>query len=249
MSKPYRKELSGTKNEYGSEIISFAYMKNKSSYWNCKCACGTEFVVRGADFSNGHTKSCGCGQSNRKKYNPNTQGYKIKNLSNQRFGKLVVLKDTGKRDSSRCVIWQCQCDCGRVAEISSHSLRQGAVSCGQCNASKGEIKIASILLENNIAFETQKTFDDFRYEDTNRQGRFDFFVQQKYIIEFDGIQHFDIRFGWNNQENFEKNANRDRIKNEWCKQHNIPIIRIPYSHLNKITLNDLLLETSTFIIK
>ena len=82
MKKPYRKELTGIKNEYGSEILSFAYIKNRSAYWNCRCACGQEFVVRGADFSNGHTKSCGCSQKNRKTYNPETQKYKIKDLTN-----------------------------------------------------------------------------------------------------------------------------------------------------------------------
>lgn len=249
MSKPYRKELTGLTNDYGSTIISFAYMKNKSSYWNCKCACGTEFVVRGADFSNGHTKSCGCHKISRKKYNPETQKYKIKDLTNQRFGKLKVIKDSGKRDSGRCVIWICECDCGHIAEISSHCLRQGTVSCGQCKASKGEITIANILLENNIPFETQKSFDTLRFDDTNRKGFFDFYVNNKYIIEFDGIQHYDIRFGWNNEENFLRNQYHDLLKNNWCKQNNIPLIRIPYTHLNSLTLQDLLLETSSFIVQ
>ena len=36
------------------------------------------------------------------------------------------------------------------------------------------------------------------------------------------------------------------IKNHWCKDNNIPIIRIPYTHLDNLELSDLLLETSPF---
>jgi len=38
------------------------------------------------------------------------------------------------------------------------------------------------------------------------------------------------------------------IKNQWCKNNNIPLIRIPYTHLEDLRLEDLLLETSQFII-
>ena len=38
------------------------------------------------------------------------------------------------------------------------------------------------------------------------------------------------------------------FKNEWCKNNNIPIIRIPYAHLKELKIEDLLLETSQFIV-
>jgi len=38
------------------------------------------------------------------------------------------------------------------------------------------------------------------------------------------------------------------IKNQWCKENNIPLIRIPYTHLQDLCLEDLQLETSQFII-
>ena len=41
---------------------------------------------------------------------------------------------------------------------------------------------------------------------------------------------------------------RDIIKTQWCKDNNIPLIRIPYWHLKELKLEDLLLETSKFII-
>jgi len=38
------------------------------------------------------------------------------------------------------------------------------------------------------------------------------------------------------------------IKNTYCKEHNIPLIRIPYTHYNDLCIEDLLLETSNYII-
>ena len=41
---------------------------------------------------------------------------------------------------------------------------------------------------------------------------------------------------------------RDAFKNEWCKENNILLIRIPYWHLKDLCIEDLKLETSKFII-
>lgn len=165
--------------------------------------------------------------------------HKIIDLTNQTFGQLQVLEDTGRRTKDRNVIWKCQCSCGNIVEISSHTLRQGQISCG-CNKSKGELKIAQLLMEANIPFETQKTFNDCYFE-SGWPAKFDFFVQNKYIIEYDGIQHYSERVGWNTPEQFQKIKERDAYKNQWCVEHNIPIIRIPYTKYNTLTIEDLLL--------
>ena len=59
----------------------------------------------------------------------------------------------------------------------------------------------------------------------------------------------DYNTTWNNKENFLKTQERDVLKNQWCKDNNIPLIRIPYWHLKDLCLEDLLLETSKFIVK
>ena len=98
-----------------------------------------------------------------------------------------------------------------------------------------------MLIEAGIPFESQKTFETCRFPDTNFLAKFDFFVNNKYLIEFDGIQHFDVRFGWNSKENFENTQKRDKFKDDWCKKNNIPLIRIPYTKLDTLSLQDLLL--------
>ena len=122
------------------------------------------------------------------------------------------------------------------------------MSCGCKKFSKGEKKIYELLTSANISFIQQ-------YKNSNckdiKELPFDFFVDNKYIIEFDGEQHFEYKEnkGWNNIENFNKTQEHDKIKYQWCFDNNISIIRIPYTHLNKLCIEDLLLETSSFIVR
>ena len=55
---------------------------------------------------------------------------KIKDITGQRFGKLVVLEQLDKR-YNRQVVWKCQCDCGNITEVAGGNLRSGHIkSCG-----------------------------------------------------------------------------------------------------------------------
>ena len=119
-------------------------------------------------------------------------------------------------------------------------------SCGCLKASIGEQKIEELLTKNDILFVKEKTFDSCLLTDSiYSHARFDFYIENKYLIEFDGVQHFrDGCFGHNLKERQEKDA----IKNQWCRDNNIPLIRIPYTHLDELTIEDLVLETSQFII-
>ena len=88
------------------------------SMWHCVCACGKEKDVTAYDLTSGHTRSCGCMVSNNK------------DLTGQRFGRLVALYPTDQRKYNR-VVWHCKCDCGREADYASTTLRSGlAISCG-----------------------------------------------------------------------------------------------------------------------
>ena len=52
-----------------------------------------------------------------------------KDLTNQRFGRLTVIEEAGRRGGE--VTWRCQCDCGREKIISGKSIRLGRTkSCG-----------------------------------------------------------------------------------------------------------------------
>lgn len=111
-------------------------------------------------------------------------------------------------------------------------------SCGH-ERSKGEQKIRSILLSENINFVQEKCFKDCINQKTNGQLRFDFYLPDyNCCIEYDGIQHFkDV--GWK-EEHLEDTQHRDKIKNQYCNEHNITLIRIPYSDYSIIDSNYIL---------
>ena len=102
---------------------------------------------------------------------------------------------------------------------------------------------------NNIYYEQQKTFSNCIFPNTKGLAKFDFYVNNQYLIEFDGEQHFNSRkYGYFTEEKVKEIKYRDEIKNQWCKNNNIPLIRIPYTHLQDLCLEDLKLETTTFLI-
>lgn len=175
------------------------------------------------------------------------QCFSGKDITNQRFGKLVA-KKYAYTDNNKKSIWLCECDCGnKEVYIASNSLLAGKTqSCG-CLRSKGEEKISFLLQENNFSFVKEKTFEDCRYPETNYPARFDFYVNNSYLIEYDGIQHFNANGGWNDKKHFNKTQEQDAFKNEYCKKNKIPLIRIPYYHLDKLEVTDLVLETSNFL--
>ena len=41
---------------------------------------------------------------------------------------------------------------------------------------------------------------------------------------------------------------RDEMKNEYCRSHRIPLIRIPYTQYENLCLEDILLDTTKFRI-
>ena len=90
--------------------------------WECRCDCGNVVAVRSSSLFSGNTMSCGCLQKER--------GPKIKDLTGQRFGRLVALKPMKERKSAY-VMWECQCDCGNKVQARSSSLASGnSLSCG-----------------------------------------------------------------------------------------------------------------------
>lgn len=211
--------------------------------WKCLCDCGNFTYASTTKLKTGHTQSCGCLQKER------TSEASLIDLTGKRFGKLTVLyrdPNTKKR-----VRWICQCDCGNIVNCAGSHLNNGDVkSCGCLTMSHGELKIKELLDNAQIPYQQEYIFKDCINTKTNKPLRFDFFVDNKYIIEYDGKQHTvqdRNNAGWG--ESIENIQMRDTIKNNYCKTHNIPLIRIPYTHYNNLCLNDLVLTTTNFLLK
>lgn len=76
-----------------------------------------------------------------------------KDITGQRFGRLLVIESTSKRDGCRGVIWHCLCDCGNFKDISGVSLRRGGFDKGtrSCGCLKSDLNKVSRSLKGQEA--------------------------------------------------------------------------------------------------
>ena len=78
-------------------------------------------------------------------------------------------------------------------------------------------------------------------ENKPNQLPFDFYLP-KYnsCIEFDGIQHYEPVEHFGGQESYDYTVKHDKIKNEYCKNNGILLLRIPYYKNVEEELNNFL---------
>ena len=68
----------------------------------------------------------------------------FQDITGQRFGRLLVLRQSERTASSRHIRWTCRCDCGSEAEIVGTDLRRGRVqSCGCLRADRTREVVAT----------------------------------------------------------------------------------------------------------
>ena len=212
--------------------------KDRHLIWLLKCDCGNYCTRPLSNLTN--RSSCGCKLG---------KDYNIKDIIGQKFNALTVLSATDDRNNAGHVIWKCQCECGNICTSDTLSLKQNKkLSCGCQTESAGVRKIKEILNAENIYYQQEQRFATCK---DILPLPFDFWVDQQYIIEFDGEHHFFYQeCGWNTRANHEITVAHDKIKNQWCKENNIPLIRIPYYiDLSTLTLKDLLPDFSQFLVK
>ena len=221
--------------------------RNGCVHWVCQCSCPEKTIVTvsAGSLKRGTTVSCGC------YHREQVRNLNFIDLTGQTFNYLLVLEEIPDKRLRGQVWWKCKClneNCGNITEATTLDLKSGnKKSCG-CLKSAGEQKIQHILQIHNIPFEKEYSFQDC-FLPSGQKAKFDFYVNNSYIIEFDGEQHFFSRSGWNTDEHLKKTQERDKIKNEYCAENNIPIIRIPYTHIEDISLEDLMPESSVYLLQ
>ena len=248
-----------TNKQYGQLIALFPILRpgKTKKEWLCLCSCGNIKIVNAANLVNNHIHSCGCLRQKTCSNHISTINKERKiNLTNKIINNLQIIEEDIELtklhsiNSSR-YYWKCKClNCGKIMSLRTDTLQDNKRAyCRFCNKTKsiGEIKIKTILEKHQIPFIEEKKFNTCIFPDTNAQARFDFYVDNKYLIEYDGSQHF--RESKIEYYDFEKIKQHDYIKNLWCYQNNIPLIRIPYSHIDNICLEDLLLETTQYLME
>ena len=124
--------------------------------------------------------------------------------------------------------------CNDTFEMTPHNFLSGQ-RCTICEESKGERVIRYYCDKSNIYYISQHSFEDCK---NIKLLRFDFAIfwdiektNLKCLIEYDGEFHYLPIDGW---DKLMQQTKRDNIKNTYCKNNNIPLIRIPYWEFDNI---------------
>ena len=144
----------------------------------------------------------------------------------------VVLKRRAYKNFHGVWMWYCDCPiCGNeFIALPAKVIENHTTSCGcKLNSSKERI-IENYLKELNVDYEKQKRFEDCKYCYTLP---FDFAIYNndktlKCLIEYDGQQHFRPIDFFGGIDGFGKTQIRDNIKNKYCKDNNIHLLRLNY---------------------
>lgn len=213
----------------GCRLLSTEYINN-SEPLKIQCKCGNVFEKPFAKLKDRKETHCiNCKLCKRKPsrtpYTTEEVRSKVKELSGDEYALVGEYTHSGKKITLECN------NCGNLWIVLFHSFQSGA-RC-RCNSrSRGERKIEKILKDSNIAFEEEKTFPDLR-SDKNFPLRFDFYLPEKRTaIEYDGEFHFkemDLR-----HVDLSYQIKNDEIKNKFCKEKDIKLLRIPYWRFDDI---------------
>ncbi|WP_310877069.1 hypothetical protein [Priestia megaterium] len=128
--------------------------------------------------------------------------------------------------------------CGNIYPVIPFTFLKGS-RCPKCIESRGEKKIDEFFKDRGVCFSSQYRFKDCR---NTAPLPFDFAVIEdddvKILVEYDGEGHFkpfryikDEEIMLKKLKHAQKN---DQIKNKYCIENNIPLIRIPYWEFENI---------------
>lgn len=202
--------------------------KKRNAKYKFVCECGNEKICPLSDVKSGRIKSCGC---IRTPNSPHYNNVSFKSLIGQKFFNLTVIQRVENKFNK--VYYLCKCDCGNEIIVRGESLKTfHNKSCGCQKKSLGELIISQYLDENNIEYDKEFCFNDLPLL------KFDFAIKTKcgkiLLIEFDGKQHFEPVAKFGGEKEFLLQQNRDQRKNDYCREKNIPLLRIDYKKILKV---------------
>lgn len=203
----------------GSKLLSSTYT-NANTKLEIECINGHIHHQTFSAFQRG-TGCCYCDNSSRK------LTYEFVKEYIESFG-YKLLSDTYINTNSHLLV---MCNKGHTYKVSFHNFKAG-YRCPVCNGSKGEDMVGKVLKTMNLEHFAQYRFKDCRHKNTLP---FDFYIPSlNACIEYDGQQHFEPVEYFGGMKSFKDTQLRDEIKNAYCRDKSIQLIRIPYFEFENI---------------
>lgn len=192
-----------------------------------------------------HGKGCiMCGIEKLSESNKTPEDVFRQELENSFNNVELVSGYNGKTDYAN---FHCKICDGRWTDIAYYASNRG---CPCCNGSSSEADVGKFLQQHKINYIPQYSFPECRDQ---RPLPFDFYLTDyNILIEYDGEQHYrPVNFGGISDEKAENNLKivqkHDKIKTNYCHEHNIPLIRIPFWEKKNIE-NVLMSELKQYVL-
>lgn len=223
-TESFKKEI---QEKVGKDYILLSEYINTNTKVSVKHDCGYIWDVRACDLV---TKGFRCPKCNNVAPK-NTKIFKedVKKLVGNEYTVIGEYKNNKTKLKMRHNCIKCN---NHEYEVSPNRFLSGD-RCPKCKESRGEKRITEFLNSENIVFKEQVKFKDCVYK---KQLAFDFQIfyddNSFILIEYDGEQHFKPSFGSKTENKVQ--AERDRVKNEYCKKNNIKLYRIKYTDFDNI---------------
>lgn len=226
-------------NRINNEDLHYSFLglvddyKNQYSKFKLHCDdCGYEWNVSFGKFLNKQTKCPSC-QKNPRYTKEQRENQILQIIQNENLNYDYLGFDSEYVDSGTNIILRCNTHC-HIWTLNINEFVNQHHRCPLCKIkSKGEIEVESILKQNYIEYIREYRFGDCKYK---KELPFDFYLPNNNIcIEYDGEQHFKpITFGGISESeaeiNYQETLIKDNLKTEYCKNHNIKLIRIKYNY-------------------
>lgn len=223
--KPNNKKHS---NEYIQSLVESRGYKllepyvNKRTKLKLECPNGHYHEIRLDSFQNGS----GCKECMRERMT-NDLNFVKRNIKNKGFE--LIGDYTSSHNKTKF-----KCNKGHTFISSYDHIVNGCSSCPICSGSSGEQRISNFLESKNIDFIPQFRFDDCKYYN---QLPFDFYIpSMNILIEYDGELHYKVIDHFGGIDRYLEGKLRDEIKDKYCNENNIKLIRIPYWEKDNIEL-------------
>lgn len=208
------------------------YSKTGQPLWVCQCDCGNRCVRQASFFCQNKPKaSCGCQAA------AEEAEQRLHNMEGMVIGHIHVLKLIGKRDDGR--IWyrvRYDDENHTTIDLRQDNIRNPRYQTPPYSTkSMGEHFIEEALRSLHKQYYAQFSFDSLINPATHKKLVCDFYLpNDNVVIEFDGKQHYQEWHQWGGERRLLESMYYDVIKNKWCLEHNMCLIRIPYCYRDQI---------------
>ena len=224
-------------NKYGegTVLLSDVYV-NAVTDLEFKCKCGDRFCRTFNDMTFAKRHKCTLCGGNKTAWNIDL----IRSFVHENSDcELISTEYTNSNDK---LIFRCKCKKIFKTSFAYFNFNRQR-RCSNCakKISKGEAEVLRHLENNNINFAREYKFNDCR--NTNPLP-FDFAILNNednliFLVEYDGEGHtMPIDFAGKGEDwalsHLEDVRKRDKIKTDYCKNNNIPLLRISYLEINDI---------------